>query len=83
MGFIELESWLRIPWSPLEKSTLTALLGTTAGMQGGQRWMASSARRGQGKGTGGEGEVCPDEGILGQREERTQQVFRNQSRPDL
>ena len=53
MGFIELESWLQIPLSPLEKSMLTVLLGATAGARGGQRQVTSSARRGQGKGTGG------------------------------
>lgn len=75
MGFIELENWLQIPLSPLEKSMLPVLLGATAGALGGQRQVTSSARRGQGKGTGGKGAVRGAERILGQREQGTQRYL--------
>lgn len=59
------------------------MLSAIAGALGGQRRVTSSARRGQGKGTGGKGAVRGAERILGQREEGTQQLFRSQSRLDF
>lgn len=59
------------------------MLSAIAGALGGQRRVTTSARRGQGKGTGGKGAVRGAERILGQREEGTQQLFRSQSRLDF